>query len=43
MPEPAARLDADMKAVIQAAHLCFAAAVTPDGRPVRRGDAPRLR
>jgi predicted pyridoxine 5'-phosphate oxidase superfamily flavin-nucleotide-binding protein len=33
MPETVARLDADMKAVIQAAHLCFAATVTPDGRP----------
>jgi len=26
-------LNADMRAVIQAAHLCFAATVTPDGRP----------
>src|SRR3954470_22964147 len=26
-------LSADMRAVIEAAHLCFAATVTPDGRP----------
>lgn len=26
-------LTADMRAVIEAAHLCFAATVTPDGRP----------
>ena len=26
-------LTPDMRAVIQAAHLCFAATVTPDGRP----------
>jgi predicted pyridoxine 5'-phosphate oxidase superfamily flavin-nucleotide-binding protein len=26
-------IDADMRAVIQAAHLCFAATVTPDGKP----------
>jgi hypothetical protein len=26
-------LTADMRAVIQAAHLCFAATVTPDGKP----------
>ena len=26
-------LTADMRAVIQSAHLCFAATVTPDGRP----------
>jgi len=30
MPIP---LTPDMRAVIQAAHLCFAATVTPDGRP----------
>ena len=26
-------IDSDMRAVIQAAHLCFAATVTPDGKP----------
>jgi pyridoxamine 5'-phosphate oxidase-like protein len=27
------KLDPDMRAVVQAAHLCFAATVTPDRRP----------
>jgi len=26
-------ITSDMRAVIQAAHLCFAATVTPDGKP----------
>jgi predicted pyridoxine 5'-phosphate oxidase superfamily flavin-nucleotide-binding protein len=30
---PMTELTADMRAVIQAAHLCFAATVTPDGKP----------
>jgi hypothetical protein len=33
MAETFALLDEDMRAVIRAAHLCFAATVTPDGRP----------
>ncbi|MGQ0723354.1 MAG: pyridoxamine 5'-phosphate oxidase family protein [Candidatus Eiseniibacteriota bacterium] len=33
MPEAFSRLDEDMRAVIRAAHLCFAATVTADGRP----------
>ena len=28
-----ATLTADMRAIVQSAHLCFAATVTPDGRP----------
>ena len=33
MSEPAFQLTPDMRAVIDAAHLCFCATVTPDGRP----------
>jgi predicted pyridoxine 5'-phosphate oxidase superfamily flavin-nucleotide-binding protein len=32
-------LTPDMRAVIEAAHLCFAATVTPDGRPNVSGPA----